>query len=128
MSGTTVVQPPGDRIESCDKQRAQRLYRRQTSRVAIDSADNRFRISAGRRVRAKQTNQGRDPHARGESFAADVAKRQDQTVARLFDTKKVSGQMTNGKDLTRHVETAVTHKTRRTQSPVHLRRFEDRSV
>jgi hypothetical protein len=36
--------------------------------------------------------------------------------------------MTNCKDLARHIETAVSHQTRRTQSPVHLCGFEDRSV
>jgi 16S rRNA C1402 (ribose-2'-O) methylase RsmI len=79
-------------------------------------------------MRAKQTDQMRDPHARGETFATDVAKRKDQTLARLFDTEKISRQMTNCKDLTRHIERTMTHKTRRTQSPMHLRRFEDRSV
>src|SRR5262249_23594624 len=100
----------------------------QTSHVAIHSGDNRFRIAVARRVRTNQADQVSDPHSRGESFAADVAEREHQTFIRLFDTEEIARQMTNGKNLARHIERSVTHETRRTQTPVYLCGFEDRSV
>src|ERR1044072_4249871 len=128
MSGAKVIQLLRIRIQSCDKQTAQRLDAGETSNVAIDTGDNRLRIAALCSVCANQTNEMCNPHPRGQTFAADIAKRQYETITRLFDTKEVTRQMTNCKNLARHIETAVSYQSLRTQSTMHLRGFEDRSV
>src|SRR5512134_3731338 len=128
MSRATVIELARLRIQSRHKKRAQRLNRRHARHVAIHSTDNRFRIAANSRVRANQTDEMCDPHPRGESLATDVAQREHESVRRLFDTEKISRQMSNCKNLARNFESAMAHKTRRTQSPVHLCSLEDRSV
>jgi hypothetical protein len=79
-------------------------------------------------MRAQQTDEVRDPHSGRESFAADIAEREHQTIARLFNAHEIARQVTHSKDLSRNIERAVTHTTRRAQATMNLRRFENRSV
>src|ERR1051325_9134435 len=69
-----------------------------------------------------------DPHPRGQFFTADVAEREHETRARLFDTEKISGQVTNCEDLARDVECPISHQTRSTQSTMNLCGLEDGGV
>jgi hypothetical protein len=70
----------------------------------------------------------RHPHSRCESFTTDVAKRKHQAIRPFFNTEEVARQMAHCENLARNIESSVTHKTRRTQSPMHLCGLEDRSV
>jgi hypothetical protein len=79
-------------------------------------------------MRSQQTDQMRDPHSRRESFAADVAEREHETIARLLDTHEIARQVTHCKDLSRNIERTMSHQTRRAQATMNLRCFEDRSV
>src|SRR5436190_2513357 len=128
MPGATVVESTSDRIQSRHKQTTQWLDWRQPCNVAINSSNNGFRITADSSVRANQTDEMSDPHACGETFAANVAKRKQQTIARLFDAEEITWQVTNCENLARYIESAMTHEAWRTQSPMNLRCFEDRSV
>src|SRR6185369_4671315 len=128
MSGTAVIEFLRIRIQAPNEQTAQRLDACKASNVAIDTRHDLFGIAAFCRVCADQADKMRDPHPRRQTFATDVAEREDQTFIRLLDTEEIARQMTNRKDLTRYVETAVSHQTRRTQSTMHLCGFEDRSV
>ena len=69
-----------------------------------------------------------DPHSGSESLAADVAEGQHHSVLSFFNGEKVTRQVTHREDLARDVKRSVVNETRRTQTPVHLRCFEDRRV
>src|ERR1043165_7646262 len=128
VSGATVVQLSASRIESRYKQAAQRLDFSQASNIPIYRGDDSFGCAVLGGMCSDQADQVCDPHSRSESFAADVAERQHETRARFFDTEKISGQVTHCEDLARDVECPFSHQTRRTQSPVNLRCFEDCGV
>jgi hypothetical protein len=69
-----------------------------------------------------------NPHSRGQSFAADIAKRQNQAFIRFVYGEEIAGQVTHCEDLARNVERFVMNGTRRAQTSMHLRGFEDRGV
>src|SRR5690242_19332196 len=116
MSGTAIVESTSDRIQSRHKQTTQWLDCRQACNTTIYTRNNTLRITADRGVRANQADEMSHPHAGGQTFAANIAKRKHQTVARLFDAKEISRQVTNCEDLARDIESAMTHQTWRTQS------------
>ena len=79
-------------------------------------------------MRANQTDQMCNPHSSRESFAADVTQSQHQAFAGFLNAEKISRQVAHSEDLTRNIDIAAPHNTRRAQTSMHLRGFEDRSV
>src|SRR6185503_18656874 len=79
-------------------------------------------------VRPDQPDQMRHPHARRESLASDITKREDEPAICFFNCKEITRQVTNGEDFARNIKRPVMNLTRRTQTPVHLRCLEDRGI
>jgi len=70
----------------------------------------------------------RGPHPGGQTFAANVAEREDDAVIRLFNRKEISRQMTDGEDLAGDFKILVMQLARRAKTPMDLRSFEDCGV
>ena len=89
-------------------------------------------IASGSEVTAvcapNQSHQMRRPHSGRQTFAADVTQREDDAVVRFFHGEEITGQVAHGENLAGDFEVSVTNQTRRAQTTVHLRRFENRGV
>jgi hypothetical protein len=75
-----------------------------------------------------EPHETRGPHAGGNAFSADVAQGDDHGSACLFNREKIAGQVANGEDLAGNFNVPVPHQPRRAETPVNLRRLEQRRM
>lgn len=122
MSGITVDEHPRAEIKARLEQACER-HRRHLLKVTVHTCDDRLRLRIGGAVHRDQTCQVRDPHRRGDAFAADVAQGERHISRGLLCDDEIAGQLANRKDLADDVEVAASHLPRGTEPPMHLRRL-----